>query len=216
MACKKYRLGDKIHLILSMSKNDFSVKEKDVLYRVLLEIKEKSEVLNTPFIAIELTEERITALNFFNQVYGFPILPATSLNTLKTIDTNSQYFKVLLDAFDIVSNMDGQKNKPPSDWDLIEEEGKASLIHKDEVVYPFSHSWADKYKYFKVLWDNYGQKIEYKTLYEKGGKQYPAKNITSINSSIRNTMNKLEKEMKQKHLPITIKTEKGLILTIQK
>lgn len=103
----------------------------------------------------------------------------------------------------------------PAGWGLTGDEVSAYITHNGKKVYTFSNSWSAKYKYFKCIWDNYGERVGYEKLYHLYyEKEYPKKGITKINRNIRSIVNKLKKDSKFNKLPVKIKTSKGFILTI--
>ena len=129
----------------------------------------------------------------------------TQQNSNKTINKTSE---VDLPA---VSN-----NTPPLNWELTSQDGLPEIRQDKLVVFVFPNNWSNKYKYFKCLWQNYGTQKSCKEVYEfESGQKHPEKNVWRINRNIRNTINKLRQEFKNKKLPITIETNKGFTLTIQ-
>lgn len=166
----------------------------DYLNRSILHTKIKYDEVSHK-LTLDLTEEDINALHRFE----------------KAIEKERQE-RVLND----LSLLPHIKNKNiPANWELIEDEekDKAYLKHNEKVVFEFKHMWANRYKYFKALWDNYGKKVEYKVLFEYEGKlKYPEKGVAKTNSDVRNTINKLKKEIDA--LPLEIKTAKGFTLSI--
>lgn len=97
------------------------------------------------------------------------------------------------------------------------EEGNIPKIKKDGlVIFTFPNNWSCKYRYFKCLWQNQGIKKGYKAVYEsESSLKYPEKDVWRINRNMRNTINKLRKELKAKSLPIEIETNKGFMLAVQ-
>ena len=103
----------------------------------------------------------------------------------------------------------------PDGWLLEEEENIPSIKHNGNTVFSFPNNWSNKYIYFKLLWKNYGIKIDYKSIYEsKQNFRYPKKGVWKTNHKIRDVINKLRKELKNNNLPINIETNKGFTLTI--
>lgn len=112
-----------------------------------------------------------------------------------------------------------QNKKTPIGWDLQEIEGEAQIIKDDNVLFTFPNLWADKYLYFKHVWGKYNQVIPYKELFEsKPDAQYPNKKGENwqVNKAIRITLNKLRKEFKNRKVPITIQTDNGIKVFVNK
>jgi len=108
----------------------------------------------------------------------------------------------------------------PSNWQLEEnqEKDKAFIKKNEKTVFVFPHIWSSKYKYFKCLWQNHGRKVSCKEIYEfESNLEYPGTlKPWQTNRNIRNTINKLKKEFKNKRLDeIEIKTHKGFTLLIR-
>jgi len=102
----------------------------------------------------------------------------------------------------------------PNGWRLKADERQPNITNFNQVVFTFPNNWSNKYRYFMCLWKNYGQKVDYKTLYEfESGLTYPGREkIWVVNRRIRDTLTKLKGEFE--NLPIHIQISKGFILTI--
>ena len=100
-------------------------------------------------------------------------------------------------------------------WELVEDNVAAYIKHSKIIAYTFPKNWSAKYKYFKCMWDNYGEIMRYERLYKSFHiEEYPKSGFTTINRNIRSIINKLRNDSKFKKLPIDIQTSKGFILTI--
>lgn len=109
-----------------------------------------------------------------------------------------------------------ETDNKPSGWELIKDGIKAYLKKEGEIGFTFPTNWSRKFKYFEYLWNHYGEKIDYKVIYEScTSLDYPKKGeIWKVNKAIRNEVNKLRKELQTHKLPIHIETARGLTLTI--
>ncbi len=124
----------------------------------------------------------------------------------------------LLAGIQITPRLSEEKNLPPDSWKLIEEGAKAFVKRKGKTVFTFPSNTSNKYRYFKCLWNHYGQRVLYPEVYEYQSKlEYPHKRGKNhkINSQMRNTINKLRKEFKKNELPVKILTNRGFTLTIE-
>jgi len=103
----------------------------------------------------------------------------------------------------------------PKGWDLKIDECQPQITNFNQVVFTFPNNWSNKYRYFICLWKNYGQKVDYKTIYEfeSGGQTYPGREKPwKVNRRIRDTITKLKSKFAK--LPINIEISKGFTLTI--
>ncbi len=111
------------------------------------------------------------------------------------------------------------KMAPPELWEIQEKESSAVLIHNKKKIYTFETIKSNKYKYFKCLWQNYGQFVRYPKLFEfESQKKYPGeKKAYKTNADIRATINTLRKDLETTTVKgIQIVTDRGckLILSI--
>lgn len=112
----------------------------------------------------------------------------------------------------------GDKNKAPEHWKLVEEGTKAFVKRNSKTVFTFPSNTSNKYRYFKCLWNHYGQRVLYPEVYEYQSKlEYPHKRGKNhkLNSQMRNTINKLREEFVNKKVPVKIVTNRGFTLTIE-
>ena len=103
----------------------------------------------------------------------------------------------------------------PNGWKLKTDKRQPYITKYNQIVFTFPNNWSNKYRYFMCLWKNYGQKMDYKTVYEfeSDGLTYPGREkIWVVNRRIRDTLTKLKGELK--NLPIHIEISKGFTLTI--
>ncbi|PIP31440.1 hypothetical protein COX24_03605 [bacterium (Candidatus Gribaldobacteria) CG23_combo_of_CG06-09_8_20_14_all_37_87_8] len=103
----------------------------------------------------------------------------------------------------------------PKGWDLKINEQRPQITNFNQVVFTFPNNWSNKYRYFVCLWKNYGQRVDYKTIYEfeSGGQIYPGREKPwKVNRRIRDTITKLKDKLAK--LPINIEISKGFTLTI--
>lgn len=136
-------------------------------------------------------------------VYKVKTYPNKLVNSLHNLHHDNKQLDIPL-----------ENKKPPEKWDLKEDEKQAHITRNNAVVFTFPRIWAQKYKYFKCLWNHYNQYVQYKTIYEsEQNHHYPEKGVTSTNGNIRNVFGKLEKEMKNNSLPVSIEISKGVKLT---
>lgn len=115
----------------------------------------------------------------------------------------------------LVSYQSAKTTVPPIGWSFVIEETKAHITKDGHEVFTFPNNWSAKYRYFKSLWNNYGQKVNYKTIYEfESGLTYPGREkVWVVNRRIRDTISKLKNELED--LPINIQISKGFTLTIR-
>lgn len=140
----------------------------------------------------------------------------------------SYVYKILMFANKFREQIDNQqvstepvllkKALPPKEWQLIEKDKKGYLKKEGKILFIFPTDWADKYRYFKLLWNYYDQYVLYKQIYEdtraaRDNTDYPKSGVTKINRNIRSVFIKLREEMKE--LPISIDIKKGVKLTFK-
>ncbi len=104
----------------------------------------------------------------------------------------------------------------PKGWGLVIDERQPKITNFSQVVFTFPNNWSNKYRYFVCLWKNYGQKVDYKTVYEfeSGGQTYPGREKPwLVNRRVRDTLTKLKGKLAK--LPINIEISKGFTLTIE-
>lgn len=145
--------------------------------------------------------------------YLIPRLKFLERQESKKVETNDQ-----IESTNEIQTNTVDRLKPPLDWELIKDDKKAYFKINNEVVFTFPTNWSRQFKYFKYLWDHYGEKIGYKVIYEAcANLDYPKKGeIWKVNKAIRNEINKLRKKLKFLNLPIKIETARSLTLTISK
>jgi hypothetical protein len=111
-----------------------------------------------------------------------------------------------------------QKNMLPANWKLSEEGKRAIIKHGDKTVFTFSSNTSNQYRYFKCLWNKYGQRATYQDVYEfESNLKYPNQKGKDwkINDLIRNTVRKLKKQLQTKNVPIQIDVNRGFVLTVK-
>jgi len=148
------------------------------------------------------------------------------VHQLPLLSTFFLYFKIEQPKFDEIYNKYKALNKEGAHrgdrllaekgWKLDKKETSARIVYKEKIVFAFSRNWSNKYKYFKCMWNKYGEKVSYKEVYEfESELEYPEKGVTIVNRNIRSTVNKLKKALQQAGLSqIDIKTGKGFTLLI--
>jgi hypothetical protein len=109
-------------------------------------------------------------------------------------------------------------NLAPRNWGLLKKEEKGYLMKDYQVIFNFPNTWANEYKYFKCLWENYGQKVDHKTIFEyESNKNYERsckkETKSKVNKYIDIAINKLRKKLSP--FKIKIITSKGFILTVE-
>ena len=110
------------------------------------------------------------------------------------------------------------KNMPPKSWRLVVEEVKAHLKKDEQIVFTFPSNTSNQFRYFKCLWNKYGQRATYQEVYEfESNLKYPNQKGKNwkINDLIRNTIRKLKKQLQGKNVPIQIDVNRGFVLTIK-
>ena len=207
--------------VKSLSNENLELLDKTV--REILRKNELSAFQEITFDADPNTKETVDYLNRHIlhkniNTHSERIILDLSEEDIEALYRCSQAIKDEKEKRQIISPLNNagvDKIKIPAGWTLEEDEkGRAFLNRNGKVMFEFKHNWTNKYKYFKVMWENYGQKVDYKIVYEFRSKLiYPEKGVSKFNSNMRNTINKLRKEMK--HLPIKIKTSKGFQLLIR-
>jgi len=146
---------------------------------------------------------------------------------LITFITAFFYFKINQPKFDEIYDKYKTRNKRRTSgggrfvaedgWVLEEKEANAHIIHTEKIVFTFPRADANKYKYFKCLWINRGDKVPYEDLYEfETGLKHPHKRGENwrANKKVRDTINRLKKELKKKKVEIKIVNNKGAILAL--
>jgi len=145
---------------------------------------------------------------------------------LVTVATAFYYFKISQPRFDEIYS----KHKALNDsrggndtlvaedgWELVENEGSAQISHNGREVFVFPHTYANKYRYFKCLWINRGNKVTTEDLYEfESDLKHPHKRGKNwkINKAVRDTINNLKKELKAEETKIIISIDKGATLAL--
>lgn len=110
------------------------------------------------------------------------------------------------------------KNTPPKPWELVKEEAKAYLKKDGQVVFTFPSNTSNQFRYFKCIWNKYGQRATYQEVYEfESNLKYPNQKGKNwkINDLIRNTVRKLKKQLQGKNVPIQIDVNRGFVLTVK-
>lgn len=104
----------------------------------------------------------------------------------------------------------------PPGWRILRDSDNPSLIKYDKVIHTFSTNQSKKYLYFEYLFNHYGQRVDYKTLYELvRNEAYPGKHKPwEVNKAIRNVIYKLIDEFENHNVPVRIKTSRGFVLSI--
>lgn len=130
----------------------------------------------------------------------------------------SQIYGDLFAKVTVKRKADTDENKPPEHWKLTEEDVKAFIKRKGKTVFAFPSNTSNKYRYFKCLWNHYGQRVLYPEVYEyQSNLRYPHKRGKNhkLNSQMRNTINKLREEFVDKKVPVKIVTNRGFTLTVE-
>lgn len=110
-------------------------------------------------------------------------------------------------------------NLAPRNWGLLKKEEKGYLMKDYQITFTFPNTWANEYKYFKCLWENYSQKVDHKTIFEyESNKDYERsckkETKSKVNKYIDIAINKLRKKLVP--YKIRIITSKGFILSVEK
>lgn len=174
---------------------------------------------------IKIIEEPLQFLtDFMRNHLEMPTTAALSdlkINTLEYAKTPGDFFLEILPEFDRFylehekTELQANVIPIPLGWSIEETDNKLHIQKNGEILYTFERTWSGRCRYFKLLWQNYGKKIDYKEVYEFEAKmKYPNKDVWKINRTIRTIVSKLKRNLEEADLPIHIETNKGFTLKI--
>lgn len=164
----------------------------------------------------EHEKTNFTECLFALEFEGFINITGISFFPINLLDDKSE--EDLIVYIKIADKLLSQKKIPPESWKLSEEETKAHIKRGDQILFTFPSNTSSQFKYFKCLWNNYGERVIYKEVYEfESNLKYPDKKgkIWRANELLRNAIRKLREKFIRKKVPIQIVTNRGFTLTIK-